>query len=156
MSSFRWSRPSRTTFAIIHIPYFLKATSAPRQDRDLWLDLLMYKGCFEEGNVQCQMVTAIQDNFRSHLWYLTEELVIFGLFDIHIPIEERRAMALKLSGSRKPPQFLPGKPKFHPHLLTENVQLDSFVKPKSWLMFEKLGANGQWLTSDPETWGEEY
>ena len=64
-------------------------------------------------------------------------------------------MALKLSVSTKPPQFLPGKPKFHPHLLIENVQLNSFVGQKSWLMFGKLGANGQWLTSNPETWEED-
>ena len=141
--------------ALIHVPYFLKApiaASAPRQDRDFWIDLLAYKGCFDEQSVQFEMISAVQKNFRNHLWYLTEQLVVFGLFDDHLCNEERKCMAVKLYSEVRPQNFRPGKPKFPTDLLTDAPQLDSFVGPKSWLLFEKLDANGAWLNSDPIEW----
>ena len=56
--------------AQIHAPCFLKApiaASAPRQGRDFWIDLLAYKGCFDEQSVQFEMISAVQKNFRNHL-----------------------------------------------------------------------------------------
>ena len=141
--------------ALIHVPYFLKtpiSTSAPRQDRDMWIDLVAYKGCFDETSVQFQMVTAVQDNFCSHLWYLTEQLVVFSLFDKYLPNEERKAIASQLSRQRRPAQFHPGKPKFCSYLMRDDVCLESFVGEKSWLLFDKLDASGNWLNDEPETW----
>ena len=146
---------------VIHVPYFLKspiATSAPRQDRDLWIDLHAYKDCFDQDSVQFEMISSVQNNFCNHLWYLTEQLVIFGLFDKDLSNQERKLMARQLCSQAKPRNFAPGKPKFPTHLLTRDPQLGSFIGPKSWLLFDKLGANGAWLHSDPDEWGndEEY
>ena len=141
--------------ALIHVPYFLQcpiAASAPRQDRDFWVDLLVYKDCFDHHSVQFEMVSSVQKNFHNHLWYLTEQLVILGLFDEHLSNEERKSMAVKLCSQAKPRNFPPAKPKFPKNLLTNDPQLDSFIGPKSWLLFEKLGANGAWLNTDPEEW----
>ena len=67
-------------------------------------------------------------------------------------------MAVKLYSEVRPQNFRPGKPKFPTDLLTDAPRLDSFVGPKSWLLFEKLDANGAWLNSDPTEWEnvEEY
>ena len=56
--------------ALIHVPYFLKAplaTSAPRQDRIFWVDLLAYKTCFVHGSTEINMTNAIQNDFIGHL-----------------------------------------------------------------------------------------
>ena len=86
--------------ALIHAPYFLKcplAIPAPRHDRDLWVDLAEYKKCFRITMRQSTMIEAIQESVLNHLWYLSEELVIFALFDDGLNSDERRAMTAKLS-----------------------------------------------------------
>ena len=98
--------------ALIHAPYFLKsplAISAPRQDRDLWVDLIQYRKCFDESSTQAVMVKAVQKNFLTHLWYLTEELVVFGLFDNNLADQERKSMANQLLLCARPISFAPGK-----------------------------------------------
>ena len=42
------------------------------------------------------MIEAVQESVMNHLWYLTEELVIFGLFDDGLDNAERNAMAAQL------------------------------------------------------------
>ena len=39
------------------------------------------KNGFNCGQTQFKMIEAIQEFFNNHLWYLTLELVVFGLFD---------------------------------------------------------------------------
>lgn len=141
--------------ALIHVPYFLKtplSVSAPRQDRELWVDLISYKGCFAANTAQHDMITAVQDNFCAHLWYLSEELVIFGLFDENLSILERHSMAAKLLSQVRPNSFAPGKPKFPTDLMTRNPHLESFIGPRSWILFHKLSAVGTWLQKEPEEW----
>ena len=122
----------------------------------LWVDLLAYKDCFDHHSVQFEMVSAVQKNFNNHLWYLTEQLVISGLFDVHLADAERKA--IKLCSQANPRNFTPAKPKFPKNLLTNDPHLESFIGPKSWLLFDKLGANGAWLNTDPGEWlsDEEY
>ena len=144
--------------ALIHVPYFLKcpiAITAPRQDRDFWIDLLTYKKCFTPGSVQWEMINAVQCNFKNHMWYLSEECVIFGLFDINVSTQERKAMAEKLILQPRPTDFPGGKPIFEPELLTDQPQLISFMGPYSWLLFHKLSANGEWLQRDPDEWDKD-
>ena len=67
-------------------------------------------------------------------------------------------MAKQLLLHQRPVTFPPRKPTFHLDLLTDNPLLDTFVGPQSWLLFDKLHADGQWLNIEPEEWGnmEEY
>ena len=57
------------------------ATAAPRLDRDLWNDLNSYSECFPEQSFHQKMINAAKESVLRHLWYLTEELVVLGLFD---------------------------------------------------------------------------
>ena len=98
--------------ALLHAPYFLKAPlaiSAPRQDRDFWVDVQCYQRCFSENDVQHEMLTAVLTSIMNHLWYLSQELVIFALFDDNLSDDDRKMMALKLLASARPTTFKPGK-----------------------------------------------
>ena len=141
--------------ALIHAPYFLRsplAISAPRLDRDLWMDLRYYKECFGVNMRQTEMIDAVQNSMMNHLWYLTEELVVFGLFDVDLPEEERRSMAIKLWSIPRPEHFEKGKPRFPEELMNEEPKLDSFLGQRSWLVFSKLNSDGHWLSTDVHNW----
>ena len=67
-------------------------------------------------------------------------------------------MAEKLLSIRRPKSFRPSKPTFPTDLMSNDPTLDIFIGPKSWLIFDKLNANGEWLEDDVEDWqdNEEY
>ena len=120
--------------ALIHAPYFLRsplAISAPRHDRDLWVDLGKYKDFFRMNMRQTETIEAVQASMLNHLWYLTEELVVFALFDVHLPEDERRAMAMKLWSIPMPEYFESGKPIFPEDLMISDPKLESFVGQRS-------------------------
>ena len=148
--------------ALLHAPYFLKsplAVSAPRQDRDFWVDVRDYQKCFEENEVQYTMLNEVLKSVLNHLWYLTEELVIFGLFDDNLGDEERKDMATKLLSSPHPIIHKAAKSVFpNKELLTDNPTLERFVGSGSWLFFDKVNASGDWLTDEVHNWAthEEY
>lgn len=142
--------------ALIHAPYFLKsplAISAPRHDRDLWIDLNNYKTCFKLSMRQTRMIESVQDSVKNHLWYLTEELVVFGLFDNKLEIAERKNMAKKILFFPKEKTYKPGKPKFP--VMTTNPKLEEFIGPRSWLLFNILNAKGLWLNNNVSEWDED-
>ena len=72
------------------------------------MDLGKYKWCFEENSSQLAMVEAIKESVKNHLWYLTAELVVFGLFDNGLDENERKAIATKLLNCHRPNMFHPG------------------------------------------------
>ena len=49
-----------------------------------------------------------------------------------------------------------GKPQFSPNeLMTSTPRLDSFVGSRSWLLFDKLGAVGNWMSAEVVEWNED-
>ena len=44
------------------------------------------------------------------------------------------------------------KPVFPVDIMVENRRLDSFVSPKSWVIFNTLNANGTWLQKHVDKW----
>ena len=141
--------------ALLHMPYFLKCPlviRAPHNDRDFCNDLHAYKECFNRDQTQFKTIEAFQESFNNHLWYLTQELVVFGLFDDGLPPDEGKAMTSRLLDYPRPAAFEPGKPIFPVELMIGIPSLDPFVGSKSWLLFEKLQANGNWLGRDVNEW----
>lgn len=69
-------------------------------------------------------------------------------------------MATTLQGTPRPAMFPPGKPVFPTNTLRRgnNLSLDIFFGPNSWLLFELLRCNGRWLILPVEEWedNEEY
>lgn len=126
------------------------ACSAPRNDIKYLRLMHRFKLVdFEAGN------EAVRSCFR-HLWYLTEELVIFCLFDEHLSPFWRSAVAKKLLNTPRPTTFLAGKPSF-PKIYFNNSScafLTEFVGPKSWLLFKlcKMEHEQEWLKLPVEYW----
>lgn len=92
----------------------------------------------------------------NHLWYLTEELVVFAIFDTDLPATVRKAMVLKLLSIHRPKTFAPkNRSSFHwfpwstynfcrqaqlvavssPWLQRRDIRLD--VRPR-WLLGEHV------------------
>ena len=49
--------------ALLHVPYFMQcplAVAAPRLDRNFWIDVHKYKMCFNENNLEYDMMEAVQ------------------------------------------------------------------------------------------------
>ena len=61
-------------------------------------------------------------------------------------------MSNKLIVSRWPRIFTVGKPNFPIDKMTDSPSLQSFVGVRSWSIFQKLSANGEWLDLPVEEW----
>ena len=67
---------------LVYAQYFLQtplAIKAPGLDRDLWNDMHAYQACYPEDSMEQSIFLAVKESILRHLWYLTEELVVFGL-----------------------------------------------------------------------------
>lgn len=76
-----------------------------------------------------------------HLWYLTEELVVFAIFGTDLQDSLRQQMVLKLPSCQRPKIFKPQKPVFpdiDPMTITYPYQLVDFIGSRSWLLFNLL------------------
>ena len=93
---------------------------------------------------------AVKLSLRRHLWYLTQELVVFALFDNSLDRDVRSSMAEHLLQNQRPQQFMPGKPAFPQ--MNNVATLTQFIGPRSWLLFHLMGVDGVWLRQDPDEW----
>lgn len=97
-----------TVYCSFHAPYFLQArlaTPAPRLDLALWQNMSMYEA------TDADVAAEVKSSILRHQWYLTQELVVLGLFDKELDdIKDR--MAASLLASPRPERFHPGKPEF--------------------------------------------
>ena len=142
--------------ALIYAPYFLQsplAIAAPQLDHDLWNDLHSYSECFPEGSFHQKMINAAKESVLRHLWYLTEELVVLGLSE-----NERKEMANSILEIPKADEYDVGKPRFPTELMQNNPLMYTFIGERSWIVFHKLEANGEWLNTPVNEWDrdEEY
>ena len=101
-----------------------------------------------------EVANAALSKMLRHLWYLTEELVVFVLFSDNpeITCSLKREMGDKIISTPKPDSFRLGRPIFKS--ITRNTTLIDLVGPDSWFLFETLGSNGEWLYSDVGAWQE--
>ena len=95
-------------------------------------------------------------SIKRHLSYLSQELVVFALFDRNVSTAEKTMMGQKLFSTERPSSFLPYKPK--PPVIAfrdgEKPILSSFIGEKSWLLFSLLKLHGsqEWLNIPAEHW----
>ena len=66
----------------------------------------------------------------------------------------KRSMQLWLPGSRALQNLLRSSQENQPSLLTDSngITLDDLVGPQSWLLFDLLGIDGDWLALSPGLW----
>lgn len=148
--------PLAEYIVLFFVPHYLQArfaSAAPRLDRDLWAGLCRYEALHAVGSKQQVLTTAAMESVKRHLWYLTQECVVFCLFDDELPEAERRQVADVLLQHPVPLQFATGKPVApNNNLMTPNPLLSTFVGPRSWLLFERTHASSQWLQTPVADW----
>ena len=143
--------------SLLWAPYFLQsrlASAAPRLDRDLWVDLQQYKACFLEDSMQAAMVEAAMTSLLRHSWYLTQELVVFALWDSSISNAEKRAIAMKIASIPPPPTWSTTKPELLTLLprLPSKPKLKDMVGERSHLVFHLLQVGSNWLRQPVRAW----
>lgn len=137
--------------ALFYTKTFLRtriACFAPVDDFNFFKAMLWYKeNCDDIAN------SALK-SCKRHCWYLTEELVIFAIFNEHLSSFTRHLLAKTFFNTRKPNNFVQGKPKF-PDFTTELPFLSSLIGPRSWLLFSLMGLSNcqtDWLQLPVEYW----
>ena len=76
--------------ALFHGPWFIQARIAPiapRFDLEMWYHMHVFH------NIDATIADAVVRSLQRYLWYLTEELVVFGFFDSELDNEVRASMA---------------------------------------------------------------
>jgi hypothetical protein len=141
---------------LIHAKYFLQARSAisaPRLDQLLWTDLHTYKALYPAGSLGANMADAALVSVLRHTSYLTQELVVFALWDKQLPTNLRRAMARKLIEMSPPAnyQWQTGKTVL-PDNFHRRFQLSALIGQRSWFLFHLLDAGTEWLHRPVRSW----
>lgn len=117
--------------------YFLSvqmSATAPMLDLDFFYDLKMYK------QVDKDIADCALSSVKKHLWYLTPELVMLGLFNANMSIDDKQLMAATLQTYEKPLVFEEGKPNFETiieKLGDKKPPLSVFINEQSWVLFER-------------------
>ncbi|EFX68051.1 hypothetical protein DAPPUDRAFT_114913 [Daphnia pulex] len=143
--------------ALFHTRPFIQsrlASLAPAVDLRYLSQMIWFKKKYETvGNVAIKSIC-------NHLWYLTEELVVFSFFDESLPNALRESMVKQLLTFNRSKDFPPGKPKFpliNPDEIDYPNQLNLFVGAKSWLLFNLLDIDGEmldWMQVPVVYWGK--
>lgn len=142
---------------LIYGLYFLQtplAISAPRLDRKFYEDVVSWQELYARRSLQWKIAEAAKKSFFRHMWYLTPQCVVFGIFDEDLASAERGAMSRVLRNTPRPQQWTVGKPTVPVNHLLVNPQacLSLFIGPKSWLLWRKLGEDDRWLSLPVEQW----
>ena len=81
---------------------------------------------------------------------------MFAFFDEKSDHTVKERMAASLLQTPRRVKFSPGKPAFPKELVeeSENLQPYSLIGPNSWLLFELLHMDGNWLSLPSQQWAE--
>ena len=140
--------------AFLYAPFFLQAriaSAAPRLDRDFYVRLVQYRDLHAVDTLRYRMTEKMIESHMRHLWYITEELVIFSLWDDEVPARERRAVADKLLQTDPPDEWRTGKPDM-PQVLPDKPRLQDLVGSRSHLFFHNLRVGTNWLRRPVCSW----
>ena len=100
------------------------------------------------------MAEAAITSLLRHTWYLTEELVVFCLWDEQLPANERSAVATSLARTNPPAEWSTGKPVLPDHL-PARPRLQNLVGARSWMIFHLLQIGTAWLQRPVRRWTED-
>lgn len=123
------------------------AVDAPHNDLQLLKELEEYM------EIDREIATVALAAHDRHLWYLSDELVVLGLFSDKVPIEVKLDMANKIvqhsedrtENSIRHTAQIPD---------IKNIQLDHFISARSFFLFERMQLNADFLNEHPEDWIE--
>jgi len=140
----------------VYCDWWLKCQSikrAPLMDLHLYKTLLSYK------QVNAKIANSALRVLNRHLWYLTPEMVVFGLFDFNAPERDRQEMASRLKTLK--PEDLPsvpsnrfgsdyGKPSFPS--IDHETSLSDLLSTDSWFAVKLLNLDMGFLEEPVDKW----
>ena len=121
--------------------------AAPREDLDFLNSIEEYR------KTDPKLFWALSRSVYNHLWYVTPQLVILGLFDKELESATKEEMAKVLH--QTPRGFIPlGKPNFPIMAPGVRTSMADLIGPESWLLFELFDLEGpqDWLLAPSCTW----
>ena len=131
--------------------YFSWCTTALISSSAPLNDLLLLKSLYEYRKVDKVCADAAINAFSNHLWYLTEELVMLGLFSSRVPLPTKIKMVEKLKSvdhhicSKRYGPSTYSKPPFPRIPVNADADLSEFVGEDSWSFFHLLKINTRFL-----------
>ena len=138
--------------------YFPWWTTAPISSSALLNDLLLLKSLYKYRKVDKVCADAAINAFSNHLWYLTEELVLLGVFSSRVPLPTKVKMVEKLKSvdkhicSKRYGPSTYGKPPFPRIPVNADADLSEFVGEDSWSFFHLLKINTRFLDLPAKDW----
>jgi hypothetical protein len=135
---------------LIYVPHFLSAGVGADA---AFNDLKLFKKLCKFRAIDSELSDTALNVLRRHLWYLTEDTVVFAFFSSRLSDDEKSRIAARLLTFPVPDDIPTGKPEF-PDIL-ERTQLVDLVGPNSWFLFLKLKIGYGWLSKAVEHWSED-
>ncbi|XP_044596983.1 uncharacterized protein LOC123273609 isoform X2 [Cotesia glomerata] len=132
-----------------YIPTWFQASSgilAPNNDLTLMKDLLLYS----QNNPSFAKIAA--EKMSDHLWYLSEELVVFSLFDANVSLDMKRKMVVNIKSSKA------NAKNFKRFVIKDNVKslltidLCDLVSEQSLFLLKKFNLPYNFLDDDVSLW----
>ena len=121
-------------------------------------DILFIKKLNDYKKYDEKVAETALKKFLNHLWYLSEECVVFSLFDNGLNLEEKRRMAEKLmekdytenvDDEIRKKRYM--EVKDVPNFICKDLPAELF-SPKSIKLFRRFGLSDEFLLVDPVLW----
>ncbi|XP_049316715.1 uncharacterized protein LOC125779407 [Bactrocera dorsalis] len=129
---------------LVYVKYWFEApmaANAPWSDLSLWKDMTTYEA------IDPQISEVVKNAIKSHLWYLSDELVGLSLFSDKVT---NNANAETVKKIRCEPTDR--KVRGDSSLLSDQAELADFANQRSLQVFEKVKINSTFLNTDPNEW----
>ena len=131
--------------ALVYVKHWLacpNGVNAPFNSLKLFNKLQDFKVINKEISERISRV------FKNNFWYLTKEIAVFSLFSKKLSDNEKKNTVKKLQ-SYKCGELKNSALTFP--VVTKNTQIPSLIGQNSWLLFETLGVNTEWLKTPVQT-----
>ena len=137
----------------MHAMNFLKSSKITQAASN---DLTVMKKIIQLRDFDKKVADAFFQSYARHSYYLTEENIVFSLFNEDLDLQERANIARKL-GSFERKNILERKA-FKVAEVNVSSTLDDFVGANSWLLFNVFNYSADWLQRNVDEWSlsEEY
>ena len=139
--------------------YFKSWSRTPLHFQALSDDLNLYKTLLTNAkyhkseDIQ-QFNQAAATKFESHLWYLTERLVVLSLFS-DASIQQKRTMAKQMKKFKKK-SFKTTEPTVQQMpIVTSSTQMKDLFAPESWLLFKLINEQPMFLSKPAFRWEQD-
>lgn len=122
-------------------------------------DLSFMKSIYRHRTIVKETSNIAIAKFTNHLWYLSDEAILFALFDNNASFEEKRKMTHNLMEYIRSNTNESNTVALKKYALNSNqiehfvkMNLHDFITPSSMEFFNRFNISVSFLASDPSTW----